>query len=98
MKTKSKGLLVTLWLNIACYIELGIFERCLLPESAIVKIVLINLGIVLAGMGCRYLLEFGEVSNTYNFTFPNIVFHMLMTIGISTISYMVSKHRKTGDI
>lgn len=85
---------VTLWLNIACYIELGIFERRLLPDSAIVKIMLINLGIIIAGMGCRYFLEFGEVSNTYNFTLPNIVFHILMTLGISTISFIASKSGK----
>lgn len=82
---------VTLWINIACYIELGIFERRLLQDSAIVKIVLINFGIVLAGMGCRYLLEFGEVSNSYNFTVLNIVFHMIATLIISTVSYIISK-------
>ena len=30
------------------------------------------------GMGCRYLLEFGEVSNTYNFTFFNIVSYLAL--------------------
>ena len=29
-------------------------------------------------MGCRYLLEFGEVSNTYNFTFFNIVSYLAL--------------------
>ena len=82
---------ITLWLNIACYIELGIFERRLLPDHAIVKIVLINFGIVLAGMGCRYLLEFGEVSNTYNFTLLNIVSHIIAALIISTVSYVFSK-------
>lgn len=82
---------ITLWINIACYIELGVLERRLLPECAKVKIVLINFGIVLAGMGCRYLLEFGEVSNTYNFTLSNIVFHVIVTLIISTISYILSK-------
>ena len=82
---------ITLWLNIACYIELGILERRLLPGCTMVKIVLINLGIVLAGMGCRYLLEFGEVSNSYNFTVLNIVFHMIATLIISTVSYIISK-------
>lgn len=82
---------ITLWLNIACYIELGVFERRLLPDSATVKIVLINLGMVLAGMGCRYLLEFGEVSNTYNFTLSNIVSHLIATLIISTVSYVLSK-------
>lgn len=33
---------------------------------------------ILAGMGCRYLLEFGEVSNTYNFTAPNMIVHVLL--------------------
>lgn len=28
--------------------------------------------------GCRYLLEFGEVSNTYNFTVPNMIVHVLL--------------------
>lgn len=28
-----------------------------------------------AGLMCRYLLEFGEVSNVYNFTVPNVVLH-----------------------
>lgn len=82
---------ITLWLNIACYIELGVFERRLLPDSATVKIVLINFGIVLAGMGCRYLLEFGEVSNTFNFTLLNIASHMMATLIISMFSYILSK-------
>lgn len=82
---------ITLWLNIVCYIELGVFERRLLPDSSTTKIVLINLGIVLAGMGGRYLLEFGEVSNTYNFTLSNVVFHMIATLMISTVSYVLSK-------
>lgn len=33
---------------------------------------------ILVGMGCRYLLEFGEVSNTYNFTVPNMIVHVLL--------------------
>lgn len=35
------------------------------------------------GMACRYLLEFGEVSNTYNFTLFNIV-SCLVIIPIGT--------------
>ena len=33
---------------------------------------------ILVGMGCRYLLEFGEVSNTYNFTLPKMIVHVLL--------------------
>lgn len=86
---------ISLWLNIACYIELGILERRLLTNCKTGKIALLNLGIVISGMGCRYLLEYGEVSNTYNFTIPNIVFHIVVTLGISIISYIVSKSSTT---
>lgn len=82
---------ITLWLNLAFYIELGVLERRLLPNYKTGKIVLLNLGIIVVGMGCRYFLEFGEVSNTYNFTLPNIVFHVVVTFMISMISYVASK-------
>lgn len=34
------------------------------------------MGFTAIGMICRYLLEFGEVSNTYNFTVVNIVVYL----------------------
>ena len=37
---------------------------------------------IFAGMGCRYLLEFGETSNTYNFTIPNIILHLAVVNAI----------------
>ena len=75
-----------LYLNIACYLELGIFEKRVLKLSKVSYAALLNLGIVLAGMGCRYLLEWGEVSNTYNFTMPNVLLHIILTLAISTLS------------
>ncbi len=86
---------INLWLNIVCYIELGVFERRFLKGKQIYKITLFNLVIVLAGMVCRYFLEYGEVSNIYNFTIPNILFHIVMALGISIISYIVSKSSET---
>ena len=44
-----------------------------------------------AGMGCRYLLEFGEVSNTYNFTLPNLVFHFFVVNAICLFSWVFTK-------
>jgi hypothetical protein len=32
------------------------------------------------GLVCRYFLEFGEVSNTYNFVTVNILFHLLVFV------------------
>lgn len=48
------------------------------------------------GMGCRYLLEFGEVSNTYNFTLFNIVSYLaLIPAGTaSAYCWIVRKMRR----
>ena len=48
---------------------------------------LLNLGLVLLGMSARYLLEFGEVSNTYNFTYPNMLLHIVMMVICSSVSW-----------
>ena len=34
------------------------------------------LALTCAGLVCLYLLEFGEVSNTYSFTWPNMLIHL----------------------
>lgn len=48
------------------------------------------------GMGCRYLLEFGEVSNTYNFTLFNIVSYLaLIPAGTAAVyCWIVRKMRR----
>ena len=43
---------------------------------------------IFAGMGCRYLLEFGETSNTYNFTAPNIILHLVVVNAICLWSWL----------
>ena len=39
------------------------------------------------GMICRYFLEFGEVSNTYNFTPFNIVVYLLVVPAFTLLAY-----------
>lgn len=48
------------------------------------------------GMGCRYLLEFGEVSNTYNFTLFNIVSYLALIPAGTAAAYcwVVRKMRR----
>lgn len=48
------------------------------------------------GMGCRYLLEFGEVSNTYNFTLFNIVIYLALIPAGTAAAYcwIVRKMRR----
>lgn len=84
---------ILLYTNILCYIELGIYEKKMLKRLGIKHAAIINLGVILLGMLCRYILEFGEVSNTYNFTIPNILLHISATFIISMLSYLV--YRKT---
>jgi len=84
---------ITLYTNIICFIELGIFEKKIIKNWKIYHIVITNLGIILLGMLCRYLLEFGEVSNTYNFTLPNILLHITATFVISILSYLLAKSK-----
>ena len=84
---------ILLYLNIVCYLELGNFEKRVLKLQKISHVLLINVGIVLAGMLCRYLLEWGEISNTYNFTMPNIFVHITTAVAISTLSYLLVKNK-----
>ena len=84
---------IMLYVNIACYLELGIFEKQVLKLTKLSYAVFMNIGIVLLGMFCRYLLEWGEVSNTYNFTIPNMFLHIAVSFVISTISFLLAKSK-----
>ena len=47
------------------------------------------------GMVCRYLLEFGEYSNTYNFTLFNIVVYLFAAPVVTLLVYEFSdKYKK----
>ena len=82
---------ITLYLNFVCYIELGVFEKKIMRNLKIWHVTIVNFGIILLGMFCRYLLEFGEISNIYNFTLLNILLHICVTYAISVISYLLAK-------
>ena len=84
---------IMLFVNIACYLELGVFENKILNVRKISHAALMNLGIILSGMLCRYLLEWGEISNVYNFTMPNMLVHIAATFTISTLSYLLVKNK-----
>ena len=55
------------------------FNYCFKEKPKCLKVILLTLAYTFLGMACRYLLEFGEVSNTYNFTAENIALHILMS-------------------
>lgn len=72
------------------YIFLGIVETSMFPKAKAYHIIPLNFALILSSMACRYLLEYGEVSNTYNFTTPNIILHIAATMVISTGFWLIA--------
>lgn len=58
------------------------------PQKRYWFILVLLLALIGAGMVCRFLLEFGEVSNTYNFTLPNIFVHLFAGGLLSSLSWL----------
>lgn len=70
---------------LGCHL-LGEVEQKLFSSWNIGQLALRNLAVGCVGLLLRFLLEFGEVSNTYNFTLWNVVFHLLFVAGFATLS------------
>lgn len=87
-----------LYLSVYAAIFAGGGLAGLFPEERCGFIVLLVAALCCAGMGCRFLLEFGEASNTYNFTVPNIALHLGTFVVISSLSwlYAVKRGRSEG--
>ncbi len=71
---------VVIVISIMFYHSIGQGESKIFPNSSPMFIGLFNLIGTIVGMGIRFLIEFGEVSNTYNFTIPNIILHILISV------------------
>ena len=57
---------------------------------------LFTLALTGVGLVCRYFLEFGEVSNTYNFTLVNIILYLaIIPIGTLAAYYISIKTNET---
>lgn len=63
----------------------GDLEAEFLPNGTWGQVLILNLVLTLLGMAARYLLEYGEVSNTYNFTFRNMLLHIVMMVLWSSV-------------
>lgn len=70
--------------------ELGKAEPALFPGWGMSQLALLNLALGCGGLVFRFVLEFGEVSNTYNFTLANVGFHLLFVVFFTTL-FPVSK-------
>lgn len=60
----------------------------LFPQKRYFFMLALLLLLICVGMVCRFLLEFGEVSNTYNFILPNILFHIFIFGVLSSLSWL----------
>ena len=85
---------ISIWNIFICllaYAEVGLLSGYLFEKKKISAVLLINAAHIIIGMILRYFLEFGEVSNTYNFTLPNIVFHVFINLCVCLCSYLHTK-------
>lgn len=84
------------WYNvfiaIFAYYEIGMLFRVLYEDKPLYKVALASLCFTIIGFVCRFLLEFGEVSNTYNFTLLSTAFHTLVAVGIPTLTASFKKN------
>ena len=89
--TEKQISIINLFTCLVAYAEVGLLSGYLFEKKKIGVVMLINAAHIIAGMICRYFLEFGEVSNTYNFTLPNIVFHIIIISCVCLCSYFHTK-------
>ena len=82
---------ISRWINIfvciGAYYEIGTTQAALYESKTWRKSSAVVLRMTVLCFLCRYLLEFGEVSNTYNFTLPNVLFHLIAAVCISGFAF-----------
>lgn len=64
------------------------FARLYGPRKGLAVIVQ-TFGFTVFGLLCRYLLEFGETSNTYNFTLFNILLYSFIAPALTAVLYQL---------
>ena len=89
--TQKQISIINLFVCLLAYAEVGLLSGYLFDNKKTGVVLLINVAHIIAGMICRYFLEFGEVSNTYNFTLPNIAIHIVVISCICLCSYLHTK-------
>lgn len=90
----QKGIsLFNIFVVVVAYAEIGLLSGYLFEKKKIGFVILMDLAHIVLGMVARYFLEFGEVSNTYNFTLPNIALHVGAILCICFCGYLHGKKR-----
>ena len=76
-----------LYLLLATYTAVGAAFPHIFKKSGFLFTYLSTLTCTALGMICGYFLEYGEVSNTYNFTPENIVSYLVLIPGFVVVVY-----------
>lgn len=94
------------WLNLAMFIVSFVYMGAIMPyfnlfAGKLGLNLLCALVAIVGGLLCRYLLEFGEISNVYNFTLGNIAFFvlgalLLVVAGFGWTVYLTGKQVSQG--
>lgn len=88
---------ISRWLNLAvaffAYYEIGLLLGALYDGKEQWKGCGLSLLMTVIGFASRYLLEFGEVSNSYNFIPSNIIVHLLAAVCVSGLSAAVTREK-----
>jgi len=69
----------------------------LCSKKKFVVVAAVDFAAITIGLVCRYLLEFGEVSNTYNFTFPNTLLHIGIFLFLSMLIWLTAEGKRSAD-
>ena len=90
IKTKTIDYLFS-YLIVVGYIMIAFILTGLLKEKPI-KVYFLTLFFTAIGLGCRYILEFGEVSNIVNFTGINVlIFLIVIPIFVMIVYCIITK-------
>ena len=69
----------------------------LFPKRKFAAVAAVDFAAIVIGLACRYLLEFGEVSNTYNFTIPNTLLHIGIFLFLSMLVWFTAEGKRSAD-
>ena len=69
----------------------------LFPKRKFAAVAAVDFAAIVIGLACRYLLEFGEVSNTYNFTIPNTLLHIGIFLFLSMLIWLTAEGKHSAD-
>ena len=69
----------------------------LFPKRKFAVVAAVDFAAITIGLACRYLLELGEVSNTYNFTLPNTLLHIGIFLAISMLVWLTSEMKRIAN-